>query len=258
MEDLLNDHNIMCWCICLKDNNVRFQHMQQELDRVKLLAHVNFHRPERSEQGGEIGCWLSHRYCLTECHKQKKHALIFEDDVIFTENYANEMATVNRALCINGWEIIRLGGVVWYYLHESPLKHMWSVKSNATHAIIINYNLICNLINDKLFDPIMYKTLGLGGGIDDFYKNNDFNDYILKDVICYQKSFGEPIKNQWYYFTLFQKLYTNKYLFITFQKMTNGIAWYLRILPICVQTWINPFILISNLNICLDYLFSSR
>ena len=252
MEKILNNNNLMCWCICIKNNDNRYKHVCSEFKKIGILEDVNFHRPERSKEGGEIGCWNSHIYCMRQCLRNNKHALIFEDDVFFSTDFKKYINNIENMFKIPNWEILRLGGLVWHYLYPSDIDYnIWAVQSNAAHAIIINNKLLVRLLQFSTdFDPYTYKTFG--SGIDDYYKNNNFNDFIINKNICFQKPFDDEIQNCWYKIQLFQRIITHNTIFIPVQKMINNIAWYLRCFPLSIQKCLNPFLLITYFHIYID------
>ena len=105
-----DDLNIKIWCICLIERDDRFQRAKKEFKKVKLLRKVNFYRPQRNLNSERDGCFLSHEYCIRESLIENKHALVFEDDVVFTDDWLKKINYLQVFLrTCSSWDIIRLG-----------------------------------------------------------------------------------------------------------------------------------------------------
>jgi GR25 family glycosyltransferase involved in LPS biosynthesis len=231
--DFLEKYNIDVWCICLKERDDRHTYITNEFKRIGLIDKVNWHRPEKCKDGGRIGCFNSHKYCMITSLNKNKHALVFEDDVVFTNDCLEKIKYINKFLCSNRqWDILKLGSTITYISHSTHILNIYKCKSLATHAIIYNSSFIINCINDELFTPKLNKL-----HIDEYFLYSNANEYNIINPICYQNNLVSD--NRWDDDSIcYQKIWQSKYTLI-FQKIQNTQKKICRFLPIYIQKNIN-------------------
>ena len=230
--DFLKENNIDVWCICLKERDDRYKYITNEFAKIGLLKYVTFYRPEKCKDGGRIGCFNSHKYCMIQSLNNNKHALVFEDDIIFENNWLKKTNYIKKFLYSNiQWDILKLGSVINYITHSTNISNIYKCKSLALHAIIYNSSFIQNCINDELFTPELYKL-----HIDEYFLYSNANEYNIINSICYQNNLASD--NQWDDNFIFQKIWQSKYTVIL-QKIQNTQKRICRFLPIYIQKNIN-------------------
>jgi GR25 family glycosyltransferase involved in LPS biosynthesis len=126
------------------------------------------------------GCYTSHMNLIKKLHKKGyKRALIFEDDVLFT-NQSFEINQINSFLDNHEWTI--------FYLGHRPLVmnnkieyNIYQCQSHDAHAYIINL--------EKFKDFYHYKPSFIKGiaAIDGLYSIQK-NCYCLYPMLCIQDS----------------------------------------------------------------------
>ena len=229
----LDKYNIQVWCISLEERNDRYTYVCNEFKKVGLYDRVNFHRPPRNPRSGREGCLISHLTCMKEANKNFKHALVFEDDVKFTDDWQNPIEEIKIFLeNDNTWDIFRFGCVLAYFEHKSTYSEkIWKAKSYNNHAIIYNKSLMQNILEKGLEKT----TVHIDGYLHD---NAKINDYSLINPICYQKA-GLSSDNNWFSCKFLQNMMENKYIFERLQYINNRQVWMMRFLPIKIQDKIN-------------------
>ena len=236
--NFLDYYNIQVWCICLKERDDRYDRAQKEFEHVNLSKHVNFHRPQR-HKNGVIGCMLSHKYCAEMSLISGKHALVLEDDVIFTTDWLEKLEHIKYFLQNEPkWDILRLGTIISSLISESKsTSKIWLCKSYSSHAMIYNKKSIKSIFPENLI---------LDQHIDDYLHDENILDYSLVSYMCYQKSgLGSDIN--WFGLNFIQSVMESKYIFEPLQKYNNIHAWYIRWMPCYIQDKITLWSFLTNL-----------
>lgn len=239
MWDFLNNFDIDVWCICLKERDDRFEYVQKEFKRVGLLEFVNFYRPNRNSNGA-LGCLLSHKFCAETSFKNNRHALVFEDDVFFSDNWEEKIYIIKDfLLSVENWDILRLGCAIVSMIKQSSVKNVWQCKSYNTHAIIYNKKII-----DRVFD---LENFSDNFHIDDYLHDSNYIDYSLVDM-CYQKSeLGSD--NDWFGCDIIQKLMLHPLVYEKIQQYNNRQMTYIYFLPICMQECLSMWNILMKLGL---------
>lgn len=131
----------------------------------------------------KIGCTLSHMEIIKYAKENNlSNCLIFEDDCVFLETYAeNIQSCVNDLKQIN-WDLFYLGGQPNNYC-EKVTNNLFQIKNGGvytTHAYAINHTFFDKVLN---VDPYSVDT------IDILYLNYDTNKKITilsKHLLCTQ------------------------------------------------------------------------
>ena len=237
----------MIWCINLPERSDKRAHVLNEFRKIGILNQVHFYSPEKYEGNvPQKGCWDSHIYCMRAALNEGKHLILFEDDVVFVDNWIEYYDMMRDNYMAYDWDILRLGSFVFQYDYEVR-PYVWSGEFNATHAICLHNDYIERCLNDPLFCAEKYPY----PGVDEYHRNECLSDYALVPCIAYQQYFSTD--NTWHSsFNVWQIAFQNKYLYMYHQYLMNGISWRLRTFPILSQ--LNPYVLAFNVS---DYLFNA-
>ena len=179
----------------------RYNHMIAELARVGLdakrtVAKTPDEVPDITDSKyavmykrtkGAIPCYLGQMDIIRKSHERGKSAGVFEDDLIFCDDFSKRMDVIQKFCRNNPWDIIFLGGTyhkepTWHKLdatgkHSHPDLTMcgcsnncdWERTSNprivrtygafSTHAYIVNHNSANKILD--LLDQNMYRSMGI-------------------------------------------------------------------------------------------------
>jgi hypothetical protein len=238
--DFLEKYNIDVWCICLKERDDRYTYATNEFKRIGLIDKVNWHRPERNKLGS-LGCLLSHKFCAESAYCNNKHALVFEDDVVFTNDWLKKIKYIKKFLYNEPkWNILRFGSIISSFHKKSKSSnYIWSCKSFANHALIYNKNIIKQIFCLDNFTDNYH--------IDDYcHDNNNLLDFTLVDNMCYQRS-GLGSDNVWWNENIIQGFMLHPLVFEKLQKYNNIQMYWLSLLPICLQEYLTIWGVLTKL-----------
>lgn len=171
----------------------RLEHMNNELARVGItaertrgklpqefdLTEPRFHT-QVNRTPGSIGCWHGMLEIAEKALSLDRHAIIFEDDLLFCDDIHKRFEIIKEFTDNNEWDIIWLGGTVhinpphWHTgnnpdLPDSNLgrdceyighKYLYrSFGSFSTHSWILNKKSIRKVID--MLDSIEYMSMGI-------------------------------------------------------------------------------------------------
>lgn len=240
MWSFLEDCDV--WCINLITRGDKYEHSREQFEKIGLLDRIQYYRPEKyTGPIAQKGCWDSHKYCLEESAKNGRNALIFEDDVVFDDNWVDQYTLIEAAYTTTDWEILRLGSYVFAYDKE-VIKGIWSGELNTTHAYFIRNEFIKLCIKDPVFSAEKYPMRG----IDEYYRFECKKNYILVQQIAWQHSFQTD--NIWFQScNVWQLIFEYKPIFVLNQKCMNAISWQLRYFPQWCKI-LNPYVIMFNAN----------
>jgi len=232
-------------CITMNDRKDRYDQSCLEFQKVGLDNLVQHFHARRHKDGGTVGCWMSHRHCIEKTLKdpEANYAFIFEDDVTFDSTWKVQLDNIIDALKNVHFDVLYVGGLVYRYEKPGRNGYIWKGIFNNAHAYIISRDFMERCYTDRNFSPYMYHGLG----VDDYYKYEGKNNYILVDQFAWQRN-DAGSETKWYTNDMFQKIFQHKWLYETNQKVNNKIAWYLRGLPYSLQTYLNPISCMFLLN----------
>ena len=212
----LDNLNIKVYCICLQERQDRYYSSLEEFKRIGLDTRVQYYRPQKNKIGGRIGCWESHKWCITQTNGM---CLIFEDDIKFSNDWYTQLYTIEKFLReTKNWNMFYLGGIVCELFEQT--NDVSQTNCITTHSYFLSQNCVEYLKTSVNFNPVLYERLQL----DVYYYRNFKHNYILNHPICYQDN-GISDNNwsrgiykfiinyiQLYFWSLFFK--TNNFLFI--------------------------------------------
>lgn len=171
----------------------RLEHMKKELARVgieavrtrgKLPQEFDLKDPKLQKQvnrtPGSIGCWHGMIEIAEKALELQKTAIIFEDDLIFCNDFHKRIEIIEQFDKEYVWDVIWLGGTVhinppYWHTGKNPdlpcrnlgadcryIGHKYlyrSMGSFSTHAWILNKNSIRKVID--MLDSVEHKTYGI-------------------------------------------------------------------------------------------------
>lgn len=132
------------YCISLQEDSHRYEQSRKILKQVGLLDMTQYYRPVRDPQGGQRGCYESHRTVITlaKKHLHLKYILILEDDVVFNKFFSQQRLAENIDTFQHKFpeaDIFFLGhmpALMWPTLNTK----LFFCKSGQAHAYILNLN----------------------------------------------------------------------------------------------------------------------
>lgn len=214
----------------------RREHMEKELARVgieaertrgKLPNEFNLKNPKYKVQvnrtPGSIGCWAGMVEIAEKALTLNKHAMIFEDDLLFCDDIHERFKIIEEFDKEYIWDVIWLGGTVhinpshWHNGMNMDLitksvgtdclyvghKYMFrSFGSFSTHAWILNKNSIRKVVD--MLDDFQHLSMG----IDHAHINlsSQLDNYVLLPGSVIQKDNKSDIGNGDTIFSSFRSL----------------------------------------------------
>ena len=217
--------DVPIYCISLREREDRYDQSRAEFERVGLLPKVKYYRPYRHPRGGRHGCWFAHKEVLRRfVASGASTCLIFEDDVLFTEDWHAQLPSVEKMLT-RDWNIFYLGGIVFRVLSEET-DGVLRAECMTTHAYFMARKCALELLARAEFNPYLYKYLS----IDSFYRGLP-GCHILFEPICIQRNVESD--NAWG--IPFQSI-LQKYIWSQLFEMNSYCA---RLLG--TQNYLNPY-----------------
>jgi hypothetical protein len=137
------------YCINLDSATDRWREVSNRFERVGIAARVRRFSAIPTPANHYAGCALSHRAIVEEAHIQGlKNVLVFEDDVILTDDALPYLEIALKELHGRNWNLLYLGGCRWE--HQFPFvegcTHLQSAGPvTCTHAVAYNetiYNFV--------------------------------------------------------------------------------------------------------------------
>jgi len=144
------------YCINLDSRIDRWDKAQKEFEKIgikDLVQRISGHVPnDNLLNKGERGCMISHIECLKDAKKNNyKNILIFEDDVIFTNQFVEKLKLSISELPLD-WDLFYLGFCPKdvnskFDIHS---KNLFRLKNDCycTHSIAYNKKAIDYLFNN--------------------------------------------------------------------------------------------------------------
>lgn len=188
--------NIYASFINLDHRVDRLTHMMQQ---ISLKTNLNIVRtraipwkeiPEspqtqvmRNRTPGAIGCHFSQVAVMKEAQRQGKHAAVFEDDVIFCQDFDKRLEYIDNWTKTHEWDVIWLGASFhvnppyWHKIGVSGMRPDCSAQlgkdceptddprmirtygAYVTFAYIVNFNSMDKIFN--LFDQHLHTSIGI-------------------------------------------------------------------------------------------------
>ena len=230
----LKELNIGVYCISLKERDDRYKSCCKQLHKVKLLDQVIFHRPEKHKKGGRVGCFISHKFCMNHALKHRKTAaLIFEDDIVFTDEWFQQLETIQKFLEKEpDWNLFRIGCyVLKYWNAATSTDQVYRTSCVQTHAYFVHKSYMQSFLNTS--------TPHFAGHLDSFYNHTTTKDYALLSPISYQDA-NLGSDNLWNFKVkgidvdfgvMAQNFVQQVFNYEQLQKINNSLAYYCTYLP---------------------------
>ena len=167
-----------------------FKKISSIFSTVYRVSEKHFDIPTFTPQvNGILGCMASHIDCLRIALKNKKHLMVFEDDVEFIGKYDEIIACAINELP-NDWQMLYLGANILKPFHQVSSYLARLTHAQSTHAYSVNYNFI-----EKLFS---YFPVNVVVPIDVVYAEKvvpSHNCYIVApEMIAIQRSSHSDIE----------------------------------------------------------------
>lgn len=171
----------------------RLDHMTSELDRIGLhasrfpgLLPAQFREEKysvmRNRTPGAIGCYMSQVGIMKQALELKKHAVVFEDDIIFCHDFNERIEYISKWTESHEWDVIWLGGTFhvpafWHKKGRSGMNPDCSLQIGhdcettddirivrtfgafSTFAYIVNIKSLQKVLT--LLDDFLPKTIGI-------------------------------------------------------------------------------------------------
>jgi len=192
--------NLHASFINLDHRKDRLAHMTEQLKKISLpiermrgipWKEYLINNPEKAEAvttminrtPGAIGCHFSQVAVMEEAYKQQKHAGVFEDDVIFCDDFDKRLEYIDNWTESHDWDVIWLGASFhvnppyWHKFGVSGMPPDCSAQlgkdceptddprlirtygAYVTFAYIVNYNSMDKIF--KLFDEHLHTSIGI-------------------------------------------------------------------------------------------------
>lgn len=121
----------------------------------------------RSLRAGEIGCYLSHINCWDLILESKKpYGLILEDDVVFSENFSNNMKELFYNIKNKEWDIIALGRRCDKKLFTEDCTSGEIIHGNIFYPNFIGYATYAYIIKADTIRKLLKNTFPISKPID--------------------------------------------------------------------------------------------
>jgi hypothetical protein len=138
------------YCINLNRETIRWNQMQERFDALGIGGRVSRFPAIETPSNHHIGCALSHRAILAEARQRAlKNVLVFEDDVIFSENANEELRLNVEELKHRDWKTLYLGGHRWGrdFDKASGCSHLEVPHGvTCTHAIAYHHSIFDRIL----------------------------------------------------------------------------------------------------------------
>lgn len=127
-----------CVCINLLEREDRFESAKRQFQKVGL-GRVEFHRVQRSPNGGRLGCYQSHHEVIRQAYEDNlNNVLIFEDDVVFGEGWQEVVESCSDFVRSgHSYDSLFLGCEL-LFVDERTFPEIWRVKCLNNHAYVVS------------------------------------------------------------------------------------------------------------------------
>ena len=180
------------YCINLPEQTIRWREVTARFERLGITDRVRRFDAIRSEPNHHVGCGLSHRAVVAQAKAQGlENVLVFEDDVLFTNDAVPALRTGLDELRGRYWKFLYLGACRWR--REFPLlpgarRLAQAGPVTCAHALAYHNSVYDRILHDVPGDPPgMEGWLQTHHGIDQYYAFSITEDkYLLSPVIATQ------------------------------------------------------------------------
>jgi len=182
------------YCINLDRAKDRWEKVSRRFEALGIAHRVRRFAAVETPSNHHIGCALSHRAILAEAKAQGLHnVLVFEDDVLFSPNAAEELRCGVDELKRRSWSTLYLGGHRWGQSFEKApgCGHLEEPHGlTCTHAIAYHESIFDRILSDVPATPSAVALwLRQHRGIDQYYARSlDGLHLVTIPVIATQAS----------------------------------------------------------------------
>ena len=130
-------------------NQSKAENTTREVEKIGItptrIAGVVYTGTSNHEWNGWIGCGLAHLNGLRLAKELNQNVLMFEDDVVFVDDYIKIIHNAVNELPEN-WDMFYLGANITGTVHQVSSQLGRLTSARATHAYGVNHNFISKLI----------------------------------------------------------------------------------------------------------------
>tara|TARA_B100000073_G_scaffold346588_1_gene358351 strand:- start:62 stop:3121 length:3060 start_codon:yes stop_codon:yes gene_type:complete len=165
---------------------------------------------------GELGCLLSHLWCLKDAiHNKYKRILVLEDDVIFIKDWISKLVSIiNRKK--NKIDFLMLGSIDFsfsetnrYFVNDIDGVYVPKSKSNilGAHAIMYSNDAIKHLFFEKMNSPSGFDSEWMN--IFE-HENFQYSSFICYPNLCCCEQSTTSVSHETSLFSDYEKKYLSK------------------------------------------------
>ena len=180
------------YCINLAQEMARWRDVMARFARLGISDRIRRFEAIRAQPNHHVGCGLSHRAVVAEAHAQGlKNVLVFEDDVLFTDDAVPGLQTALEELARRDWKLFYLGACRWKQ-EFPPLEGCRRLAQagavTCAHAVAYDQSVYERILREVPGDISgMEMWLQTHHGIDQYYAFSITEDkYMLSPVIATQ------------------------------------------------------------------------
>jgi len=141
----IKDFNVVC--INLDRREDRWEETKKELSSAHLLNYT-YRFSAIEHENPVVGCALSHFTVLNETLSLDKHAMIFEDDVKFINNFTDMYLYLEELDSLN-WDMLYFGANITQHIRLVSDKFVEVFHAQSTHAYCVNKRFIPTILEQK-------------------------------------------------------------------------------------------------------------
>lgn len=176
------------YCINLAQETGRWHDVKARFARLGIADRVGRFDAICTQPNHHIGCGLSHRGVVAAAHAQGlRNVLVFEDDVLFTDDAIFGLQTGVQELSSHDWKLFYLGACRWNQDYPPLPGHTRLAQAGAvTCAHAVAYH-------SSLYDRILREVPGDAEGMEEFLKTHHGIDQYYAFHITEQKYMLSPV-----------------------------------------------------------------
>jgi GR25 family glycosyltransferase involved in LPS biosynthesis len=191
--NILNNYTKKIYVINLEKNIIRKKYILTIMkkfgisfilvivNKIKKNLYKNYCKYKKNISIGELGCGMSHLWCLNDIVKNKyKNAIIFEDDIIFHKNFEPKFFNIMEK---QHYDFLLLGACDFHFSeinYKNITENMYRPNPNynevyGAHAIYYSLTGATYMLKNKLKNFAFF----------DYNLNKIFSHFNNTSFICY-------------------------------------------------------------------------